>query len=500
MTDGIKKLSPIFLVLIGLIAGLITSAVLISCSTADEPGPSRSITTDISDEESIKTVRSLQQSFRTISQASLPSVVRIDVEEVRTQTQPQGEDAPWFDFFFGEPDSSDPKPEGREFRTQGLGSGVIVRRDGKRYFVLTNDHVIGNASAITVTLDDGSEYEAAIVGQDSRKDLAMISFDSGTEYPVARLGDSDTLQVGDWVLAIGSPYGFQSTVTAGIVSALGRRGGPAGNISDFIQTDAAINRGNSGGALVNLDGEVVGINTWITSQTGGSVGLGFSIPINNVVRSIDDFIEKGAVRYGWLGVSIRSVTSEMAADLSLPNRRGALVYHVFIDGPADKGGLRPGDFITVINGVSVGSSDALVLEVGELPVGEDAEFVLIRHGQEKKVTVRIAERESEREIANLNTRLWPGFSVFPMSREIRDEMELDESVSGLVVSTVENRTPAAMSGLRVGDIVTKIAGGDVETMVDFYRLLPEPGMPTEVSVLRNGEELTVTLQRNGTGQ
>lgn len=478
----------------GAIVGFVFSALLISCSTNAESARQgvRQQSADLSS-DSVSMAQSLQQSFRDVSEAALPSVVQIDVEEVRTQANPQGNDAPWFDFFFGEPDSENEDGE-REFRTQGLGSGVIVRRDNDRYFVLTNDHVIGNADAITVTLDDGGEYDAEIVGKDARKDLAMISFESKEEYPVAVLGNSDDLRVGDWVLAIGSPFGFQSTVTAGIVSALGRRGGPAGNISDFIQTDAAINRGNSGGALVNLAGEVVGINTWITSQTGGSVGLGFSIPINNVVRSIDDFIETGAVRYGWLGVSIRSVGEDVQADLSLPNDEGALVHHVFLDSPADKGGLRPGDFIVEINGVRVDSSDALVLEVGELPVGEDAEFVLIRDGREMDVTVRIAERESEREIANLNARLWPGFSIVPITEEMREEMEIERGIDGVVVTTVENRTPAAFAGLRVGDVVVSLRGEQIETMRDFYRALPGAGETAEMVVIRDGDERTITLE------
>jgi Do/DeqQ family serine protease len=494
-----KKLQALQLVAIGAVMGILVMALFISCSTQGEGEGLQASAVDTGNpEDPLHSARSLQQSFRDVSQVALPSVVRIDVEEVRTQSRPQGDDAPWFDFFFGEPDTDEPGMEDREFRTQGLGSGVIVRKQDNQFFVLTNDHVIGNANAITVTLDDGTDFQATIVGKDARKDLAMITFFSDLELPVAQLGNSDSLRVGDWVLAIGSPYGFQSTVTAGIVSALGRRGGPAGNISDFIQTDAAINRGNSGGALVNLEGEVVGINTWITSQTGGSVGLGFSIPINNVVRSIDDFIETGAVRYGWLGVSIRSVDAEIADDLSLPNRQGALVYHVFLDSPAERGGLLPGDFITSINGVRVDSSDALVLEVGELPVGIDADFVLYRNGEEIELSVRIAERESEREIANLNTRLWPGFSVFPISEEIRSEMELDDSIQGLVISTVENRTPAALSGLRVGDIVTKIDDTEVATMLDFYRAFPEPGEPAEITVVRDGEELQISLERNGT--
>ncbi len=487
-----RKLLVVNLVLSGLILGFVLSVTLFSCSTQVEPGAQVSAQDRPSAQSDPET---LQSSFREVASVALPSVVRIDVEEVRRQNTPDGDDAPWFDFFFGEPDSEQPDRDGREFRSQGLGSGVIVRRDGDRYYVITNDHVIGNADDITITLDDGSDYSAEIVGKDARKDLAMVSFTSDEDIPVARIGDSTELQVGDWVMAIGSPFGFQSTVTVGIVSALERRGGPAGNISDFIQTDAAINRGNSGGALVNLSGELVGINTWITSQTGGSMGLGFSIPIDNVVRSIDDFIETGAVRYGWLGVSIRSVTDELAASLGLPDNRGALVHHVFLDSPADDGGLLPGDFVRVINGITVDDSDELVLEVGELPVDQEATFEIIRAGEEMTVDVRIGERESESAIANLNSRLWPGFSVFPLTDELRQDIELDSAQEGVLVSTVENRTPGAAAGLRVGDVLTAINGAAIPELLDFYRELNEAGNTMEMTILRDGTEQTLELKQ-----
>ena len=487
-----KKLVVFNVLAFGIVVGFLLSATLVSCSTRVEPAAQSTQRPTVTGQADLA---ALQQSFREISSAALPSVVRVDVEEVRRQNAPEGNDTPWFDFFFGEPDSDSPDGDGREFRTQGLGSGVIVRRDGDRFYVLTNDHVVGNADEITITLDNGDEYSADLVGQDARKDLAMVSFESDQDIPVAVLGNSDDLMVGDWVLAIGSPFGFQSTVTAGIVSAVERRGGPAGNISDFIQTDAAINRGNSGGALVNLNGEVVGINTWITSQTGGSVGLGFSIPINNVVRSIDDFIETGAVRYGWLGVSIRSVTAELADSLNLPDREGAMVHHVFLDSPADRGGLLPGDFVRVINGVRVDDSDALVLEVGELPVDEVATFEIIRYGEARTVEVRIGERESEAEIANLNSRLWPGFSPFPLTEELREEIDLPSAVQGVVVSTVENRTPAAAAGIRVGDVITDVDGTTVGNLSDFYRLLNEGDRTLALTVLREGDEVGLELQR-----
>ena len=468
--------------------GILTGIFLFSCATGAEVSPSggnRSVPAGTDP-------FSLQQSFRDVASQSLPSVVLIDVEQIRRQTIPDGSDVPWFDFFFGEPDQDN--GEEREFRTQGLGSGIIVRHDGEAYYVLTNAHVLGEAESITITLDDGTKYPAELQGSDERKDLALLKVTTDDALSVARLGDSGTLQVGDWVLAIGSPFGFQSTVTAGIVSALGRRGGPDGNISDFIQTDAAINRGNSGGALVNLAGEVVGINTWISSQTGGSVGLGFSIPINNAVKAIDDFITTGSVRYGWLGVSIRSVTPEMAQSLQLSNRRGALVHHVFRNSPADRGGLLPGDFITSINDTPVNDSDELILLVGDLPVGERAHFEITRYGNAEAVDVTIAERGSDREISEQNSFLWPGFSVFPLTDEIRLELGVSSDLSGLFITSVESRTPASAAGFTVGDIVTAVNGTPVPSMVDFFRELNNADGAVSFSINREGTQITITLE------
>lgn len=475
--------------LMGTVLAVTVTLLFTSCSTDQERSSDSPIPSGTFAE-----LESMQNSFNIVAERVLPSVVRIDVEEVRTQTAPRGENMPWFDFFFGEPDGEEEEGE-REFRTQGLGSGVIVRRDGNTYYVLTNAHVIGEADSIVITLDDGRDYEATKVGSDERKDLALVSMETNEDLPVAVFGDSSTLRVGDWVLAIGSPFGFQSTVTAGIISALGRRGGPAGNISDFIQTDASINRGNSGGALVNLRGEVVGINTWITSQTGGSVGLGFSIPINNVKGAIDDFIELGSVRYGWLGVSIRSVPEPMAEDMRLPSTRGALVYHVFQGSPADRAGLLPGDFVMEINGTRIEDSDQLVLMVGDLPVDEVASFTIVREGEERSVEVRIAERQTERTIAEQNAALWPGLGVFPITEEIRSEAEVPGNVRGVIVSSVESRTPASVAGLRVGDIVTSLNTVSIDSVLEFYRELNDSDGDVALEVWRDGEIVSATLTR-----
>jgi Do/DeqQ family serine protease len=477
-----------------LLLGLLTVVLtIVGCNS-----PKSTILNNVSDQNSVNVVPSiqnleeLQNSFRNVVKETLSAVVRIDVVEVSTQTIPDSNTNPFFEFFFGNPDE-DQSP--REFRNEGLGSGVIVGRDGNKVYVLTNAHVIGEAEEIQVTLDDEREYTAELVGRDTRKDLALVSFDTAEiDILVAKLGDSSSLQVGDWVLAMGSPFGFQSTVTSGIVSALHRTGGPAGNISDFIQTDAAINRGNSGGALVNLSGEVVGINTWITTQTGGSVGLGFAIPINNAKKAINDFINNGVVQYGWIGVSITSISTEMQEELGLSNQRGALVNSVYKTSPAGRAGLLPGDFITGVNSWEIKSSDELVLRVGDLEVNEQATFHIIREGQEQAVEVTITTRESEEEIAGQSKDLWPGFSVFPLTSELRENSELPPSTQGVIVNSVVRRSPGAIAGIQTGDIINGVNSMDVSDLSSFYKALNvKLSGEIDFKFIRDGVELKVSI-------
>ena len=413
-------------------------------------------------------LRSLQDSFRSIADKALPSIITIRVDEVREQEVPDG-NSPWFDFFFGRPNEQERVPE---FRSQAFGSGIVVRKDNNSYFAITNEHVVGDADSLTVILHDQSEVKALLVGKDTRKDIALISFDyTRADIPVATLGDSDLLEVGDWVLAIGSPFNLQSTVTAGIVSALGRRGGPQGNINDFIQTDAAINQGNSGGALVNINGEVIGMNTWITSRTGTNIGLGFSIPINNIKKPIDDFLEGGSVEYGWLGVSISTLSEEEALELLLQDTRGALVVNVFNDSPADKAGILPGDFITILNDQKVNNSDELLLEVGDLPVGKIAVMTIIRQGEENKIRVRITAREDEEVIAEQNRELWPGMRVSSLTDAILSDLELEQTIEGVVIFRIDPNGPAAVAGLRANDVITLINDNAVKSVPNFYQYL-----------------------------
>ncbi len=437
------------------------------------------------------TMENFQNTFRKVSAESLPWVVEIDVVEVSTRATPSENGVPW-NFFFGNPEGEgkgEGKGEGetQEFRSPGLGSGFIVKRAGDEYFVITNNHVAGKADEISIKMDNGDEFEASLVGADPRKDLALIKFTSKKDLPVATLGDSDKLFVGDWVLAIGSPFGYKSSVSAGIISALGRQNGPDGNINDFIQTDAAINQGNSGGPLVNMKGEVIGINTWITTSTGGSIGLGFSIPINNVKRTVDDFIENGEVRYGWLGVSIGDLPAEVAKDLKVAEKEGAFVFQVFSHSPADDGGILPGDYILSVNGSKATDKNHLTRIIGDMRPGDRADFVLIRAGPNISVTVKIRERAGEEEVKKMNSESWPGVSVFPLVEGLRERLKLEEGVTGVFIAEVYPKTSFQVAGIQSGDIITGINGKGVKNLSDFYR---------EISLIGN-DKFYLTFLREG---
>lgn len=490
-----RKLLLANMVLSGVIVGFVLSLVLFSCSTAVEPPSSVEAQQDGGGQPPVVDAEGLQDSFRAAVDRILPTVVQIEIVEI-SQTGPQGGGggAPWFDFFFGEPEDEGSQPS-PEFRNPGLGSGVIVRRDEDVYYVLTNDHVVSNADEISVTLDDLREFPGEVVGTDPRRDLALISFETDeSDIVLAPLGDSGALRVGDWVLAMGSPFGFQSTVTAGIVSATGRMGGPQGNISDFIQTDAAINRGNSGGPLVNLAGEVVGINTWITSQTGGSMGLGFSIPINNARRAIDQFIETGEVEYGWLGVSIPDTPEEVLSELGLSRTRGAMIHNVFRGSPAWEYGLLPGDYVTGVNGARVRTPEELTLLVGDLIAGEDAQFEVIRLGERMTFTVTVGRRDDDSTVLSAQGNLWPGLRIQSLTDAVRRSFSIPPDDDGIVIAAVESRTPAAEAGLRRGDVITAVDGTDTRDAMEFYRALGEGSTRSiRIDYIRNGEPRQTTI-------
>jgi Do/DeqQ family serine protease len=422
--------------------------------------------------DALAAAESIQAAFRAVADKVVPSVVELKTVSVRKQETPSLPGIP-FDFFFG---PQQPNGEGREFRSQGLGSGIIVRQDGDTYFVLTNNHVVADTNGspvdeIRVAVGDSKEYDAELVGREPRRDLAMVKFTAKESHPVAELGDSDEVDVGDWAIAVGNPLGFESSVTLGIVSAVGRTGGPGNNINDFIQTDASINQGNSGGALVNIRGEVIGINMWIAtngSGSGGSMGLGFAIPINNAKTVIEEFISKGEVSDGWLGVSLLDIDDTMGLDV----RQGALASSVFLGSPADKGGIHAGDIITAVDGKNMRDSRQLTRAVADLKAGEKHVFTVLRGKQSLDLTVSIAVRNDE--VASENNKIWPGLFVMPLSDQLKKEMQIDQKVSkGLVVAQVVDKSPAAVIGIQRKDIITAVNGEAVNDVPSFYRVLRE---------------------------
>jgi len=483
----VKKLSSknlfIFnLVLIGAIFGFSLAFLSFSCSTPKAQAKAQENPVIIP-EDALKIAEGLQTVFRSVSDKVLPSVVELKTVSVRRQQIPNIPGIPW-DFFFGPRDRGG---QDRERRAEGLGSGIIVRNKDGVYYILTNHHVVEGASEIKVSTRNGKEYTGTLVGSDERKDLAMVSFKTNDSYPLAALGDSDKVAVGDWAIAMGNPLGeqFSFSVTMGIVSALGRTGGPGGNINDFIQTDAPINQGNSGGPLVNIRGEIIGINTWIASNTtgGGNVGLGFAIPINNTKRSIDEFISKGSISYGWLGVLLMEPGKETAEALGLDGKKGALAAQVFIDSPADKGGIKPGDFITHVNGKEVRGVQQIQLIVGDLKPGDKAAFTVIRDKKAVDFQVRI-EARTDQAAAN-NSKLWPGLSVIPLNDQLREALELDKDVKGLFVSDVTSGSPADVIGLKRGDRIMSVNGEKIGDIAAFFKTLRE----------KTGNELWFGFQR-----
>jgi Do/DeqQ family serine protease len=470
----------------------VLSFVLISFSCAKTPVKGTAGTVyaesdsgEIVSKESLKVIEALQNSFRSISNRLLPAVVEVDVIETKTVTDPFQD---FRHFFFGMPGQEE-QGKKRQYEQKGLGSGVIVRRTGDTIYVLTNNHVAGGATKITVKLNDSREFEAKLVGADARMDIALLSFTSSDKsIPVAKLGDSDAVQTGDICLAMGAPLGYSQSVTQGIVSAKGRSGNGIGNINDFIQTDAAINQGNSGGPLVNIYGEVIGINTWIASQSGGSQGIGFAIPINNIKNAINSFISKGKIVYGWLGVSLLEANKEYKEALGVEKETGALATQLFIGSPAQKAGMQPGDFIVSLNGHSVKDVDQLVREVGLLEAGVTANFEIIRNGKKVALPVKIEERSEK--VSSDNGKLWPGFIAVPITEKVRKDMELENKVKGVVVSNVMEKSPAAALRLQNGDVITAVNGKSVTDLKSFYTELATADKAVNFDIYSNGGTIT----------
>jgi Do/DeqQ family serine protease len=444
-----------------------------------------------------RTIGAGGDSYAPLVEQTAPAVVTIRSERtVKTVSQDLPDD-PLFRQFFGPrggnrlPQQIPPQREG------GLGSGVIVRADG---YILTNHHVVDGSDHVTVELTDGRTFKAKVVGSDAPSDLAVVKID-GNNLKTLALGDSDAVRTGDVVLAVGNPLGIGQTVTMGIVSAKGRATGGTGDGSfeDFIQTDAPINRGNSGGALVNTRGELIGINSQILSPSGGSIGIGFAIPANMARNVMTQLIDKGQVRRGLLGVTIQPVTSDIARSLGLSQVRGALVSDVVPGSAADKGGVRRGDIITGFDGTPVTDGNVLRNHVAQLLPGTKAKLTLLRGGKEETVNVTLAELKAKAEggedgPAAAGEAGGFGMSVEPLTRDTARQLGVDAS-TGVVVSEVQPSGRAAEAGLKSGDVIEQVDGKSVQSPEALRSTLKTGDRPALLLVHRGATTRFVTLER-----
>ena len=400
---------------------------------------------------------------------------------------PMEENDPFQDFF--ERFFRDQIP--KEYRQKSLGSGFIIDEEG---FILTNNHVVEKTDEIKVVLSDGGEYDAEIVGRDPKTDLALIKIEADGPLSALPLGDSDALDVGDWVVAIGNPFGLESTVTAGIVSAKYRRIGTDA-YANFIQTDASINPGNSGGPLLNTKGEVVGINSAIFSRTGGSIGIGFAVPVN-LAKELLPQLKEGEVVRGWLGVMIQQITPELREKLDLKDQHGALVADVSPGGPADKAGIERGDVIVAFDGKAVKEMNELPLLVGSTSVGKKVKVGVIRDGREKTIEVKLGRLEEAAAVSapEEETRMDLGMVVEEISPENSRRYNLDRD-EGLVVVRVESNSPAGEAGVRPGDLILEIDRKPVRSLSDYREMISgfEEGDTILFLVRRGGNTLYLTV-------
>ncbi len=440
-------------------------------------------------------------SFAELATKISPSVVNITTSTtVAARGGPNPvvpEGSPFEDFFreFQDRNGQGDRPR----RTSALGSGFVISEDG---YIVTNNHVIESADEIVIEFFSGEELPAKLIGRDPNTDIALLKVDAGKPLPFVSFGNSDNMRVGDWVVAMGNPLGQGFSVSAGIVSARNRA--LSGSYDDYIQTDAAINRGNSGGPLFNMDGEVVGVNTAILSPNGGSIGIGFSMASNVVTKVVNQLQQFGETRRGWLGVRIQDVDAGLAESLGLDKVAGALVTDV-PDGPAKDGGLRQGDVILSFDGVEVADTRALVRKVGESEVGAVARLVVFRDGKTETLKVTLGRRE---EAEGAQPAAAPmdeapaeatvlGMTVASLTPELRGELKLADDAKGLVVRTVDETSEAFERGMRAGDLIAEAGQTAVETPSDLSDAIAQAKDGGRKSVLllvrRGGEPRFVAL-------
>jgi serine protease Do len=418
----------------------------------------------------IQSAADLSTAITKVAQATIPAVVHVEVTQSQEMTNPflPFENDPLFHYFFNVPQM--PRKFKREMK--GLGTGMIMDSEGH---ILTNNHVVAGATEIQVLLSDGASYKAKVVGTDPKTDLGVIQIKADKPLPHVTFGDSDKVQVGQWVVAIGQPRGLSNTVTQGIISAKHRTGimDPS-SYQDYLQTDAAINPGNSGGPLLALDGKVIGINAAIVSESGGFEGIGFAIPSDMAVHIASALIAHGKVERGWLGVSIQDLTPEMAKKFGLSASKGALVAQVVKDSPADKAGLKRGDVLLSYRGNAIPDSSTLRNEVAGTPRGQEAKVTVWREGKEQSFTVKIGSLEDATRMLAASVRERLGVVVRPVTEKETQKYQLDPQ-EGVAISSVDPKGPLGEAGFEVNDIILEINNASVEGVegfVDMVNALP----------------------------
>ncbi|HPP12917.1 MAG TPA: DegQ family serine endoprotease [bacterium] len=431
---------------------------------------------------------SLQNAFVQVAKMVKPSVVQITTEKVITQRywDPFGDLDDLFDNFFGGVPRRRQPPRTFQRKQQGLGSGFIIDQQGH---ILTNNHVIDGVDKILVKLlDEDRKYEARVVGTDPKTDLALIKVDFKRSVTPVILGDSDAIEVGEWVIAIGNPMGLEETVTTGVVSAKGRSGFGITQYEDFIQTDAAINPGNSGGPLVNIRGEVIGINTFIISPYAAQ-NIGFAIPINIARRVFTQLKEHGKVSRGFLGVMLQPLTEELAASFGLKETSGALVAEVLKDTPAEKGGLQPGDVILELNGKPVKDIKDLQIKVADTKAGETLALTIWRDKKKLTVTVKAGEAPEEPIASGKepSEKEWRGMKVSEITPELKQHFQLPDD-KGVVVTEVKPNSPADESDLTPGTIIRRVGSNNITCMADYQKA---------IRTIRKNESVVLLVTQSG---
>ncbi len=485
------RLTLVATLIIGMIAGIVLAAhfnLLPRINAADtKPAKTRHI----------ETAENLQTAFVQVSDAVKPSVVNISASRTSNMGNTFGFNMDndqmkeffgddFFDRFFGGPQRRTP-----DYKQQSLGSGFVIRSDG---YILTNNHVVDNADDIKVKFNgDEKKYDAKLIGKDAVTDLAVIKIEGKKGLREVTLGDSDRIKVGEWAIAIGNPFGLESTVTAGIVSALSRTIGQ-GPYDNFIQTDAAINPGNSGGPLVDIRGEVIGVNTAIYSQSGGYMGIGFAIPINMARDVFEKLIESGHVSRGYLGITFNDIDDKLARQFDLKKAEGVLISQVLEDSPAEKAGLEEEDIIIKLNGVEITNGKQLQREVARIDAGTKVKVTVLRKGGEKTLTVKLAERPSEGSMAGAGGSESEGSSMSAknlglelktLTKDLKRQIGA-KADSGALVMDIKTDSPAEEAEFVRGDIIIKADRKPVESVDDFLDI---------VSKTKAGEEILVVVER-----